>query len=743
MPENQHKFGTAPVFFTAISTILGAILFLRFGYSVGAVGLGGTLIIVLIGHAVTIPTAMALSEIATNIKVEGGGAYYIISRSFGLVIGSTIGIALYLSQAISVAFYVIAFTEAFTPFFDWLFANYIIAPWADWILHQSQTIAVPALVILTSIVLTKGAKLGIQTLYWVVAILTVALIAFFLGEPVELDPLRTPPPPIPEVSIFTVFAIIFPAFTGIIAGVGLSGDLKEPGRSIPLGTLTATIFGMIIYILIAFKFSASAPYSLLADTSQMAMADIAIQGWWLIPLGLAAATISSAIGSILVAPRTLQAMAKDDVFPIPGMSGWLAQGKGRADEPYNAHVVTVGIALVFIMLGKLDAVAEVISMFFMVTYGSLCLISFMQHFAADPSYRPRFKSKWYISLFGAVACFGLMFFMNSAYAFASIFLMLVLYSTLNYFNKDKKNIAVIFQGVMFQISRKIQVFLQKSDKEASKSWRPSAVFLSPHTFQKLDAFNLTRWISYKYGFGTYIHHIDGYLSKQANQDARVIKNRMIKMAQATNSEVYIDTLINKSLQESISQVVQLPSISGTENNLLLFDHSRNNPSEIKTIVENFKLIQAANFDIGILSTSDRQFGLMKEIHVYITNADYENANLMILMAYVISAHPDWKNGVIKVFYVFPKASIEQEKAKMRELISTGELPISAKNIEFIDRDEEEDIKSIIKQYSQDADFLVLGFLSEALKRFGTEVFEGFDGLCNVLFVTTEERKQIK
>jgi amino acid transporter len=77
MPENQHKFGTAPVFFTAISTILGAILFLRFGYSVGVVGLGGTLIIVLIGHAVTIPTAMALSEIATNIKVEGGGAYYI------------------------------------------------------------------------------------------------------------------------------------------------------------------------------------------------------------------------------------------------------------------------------------------------------------------------------------------------------------------------------------------------------------------------------------------------------------------------------------------------------------------------------------------------------------------------------------------------------------------------------------------------------------------------------------------
>jgi len=742
MSQSQHKFGTAPVFFTAISTILGAILFLRFAYSVGTVGLTGTLIIVIIGHAVTIPTAMALSEIATNIKVEGGGAYYIVSRSFGLVIGSTIGIALYLSQAISVAFYIIAFTEAFKPLFDWLFTNYIFVPWISWVLHQSQTLAIPTLLLLTTIVLTKGAKLGIQTLYWVVAILTISLIAFFAGKPVEVTS-ATVLPAIPEVSIFTVFAIIFPAFTGIIAGVGLSGDLKDPGRSIPLGTLTATVFGMIIYVLVAFKFANSAPSELLADTNQLVMADIAIQGWWLIPLGLAAATISSAIGSILVAPRTLQAMAKDNVFPIPGMSQWLAQGKGKSEEPFNAYVITVIIALFFVLLGKLDAVAEVISMFFMMTYGSLCSISFLQHFAADPSYRPRFKSKWYISLFGAVACFGLMFFMNSGYAFASIFFMFALYFGLDYFSTDKKSIAVIFQGVMFQISRKIQVFLQKSDKEANKSWRPSAVFLSPNTFQKLDAFNLTRWISYKYGFGTYIHHIDGYLSKQANQDAQLMKNRMIKMAQATNSEVYIDTLINKTLKGSISQVVQLPSISGTENNLLLFDHSRNNPSEIQTIVENFKLIQAANFDIGILSTSDRNFGLMKEIHVYITSSDYENANLMILLAYVISAHPDWKNGVIKVFYVFPKHSIEQEREKIRELISTGELPISDKNIEFIDRDEEVDLKSIIHQNSKDADMLVLGFLSEAIKRFGTEVFEGYDGLCNILFLTTENRKQIK
>ncbi len=742
MPQDQHKFGTMPVFFTAISTILGAILFLRFGFALGTVGLAGTLLIILIGHAVTIPTAMALSEIATNSRVEGGGAYYIISRSFGLVIGATIGLALYLSQAISVAFYIIAFTEAFNSLFNWLFDHYVFSPWADWLLHKSQTIAIPTLFILTAIVLTKGAKLGITTLYWVVAILTISLIAFFAGKPVLINP-EAVISPIPKISIFTVFAIIFPAFTGIIAGLGLSGDLKNPGKSIPLGTLTATLFGMLVYVAISIKLYFSAPPAALADTSRLVMADIAVQGWWLIPLGLAAATISSAIGSILVAPRTLQAMARDKVFPSELANKLLSQGKGQSDEPFNAYIITVLIALFFILLGKLDAVAEIISMFFMVTYGSLCLISFLQHFAADPSYRPTFKSKWFISLFGAIACFGLMFFMNSAYAFASIFLMVLVYFTLNYFNKDKKNIAVIFQGVMYQISRKIHVFLQKSEKEEHKSWRPSAVFLSSNTFLRTDAFNLNRWIAYKYGFGTYIHHIDGYLSKQANLDARQIKDRIIKMARATKSEVYIDTLINQNLSDSISQVVQLPSISGTENNLIIFDLARNKPKEIKTIVDNFKLIQAANFDIGILSTSERQFGLMRQIHIWITPTDFENANLMILLAYVISAHPDWKNGVIKVFSIFPNETLNAEKEKLKNLISAGQLPIASTNIEFLNRDENEDMKYIIKQHSADADFIILGFLSDAIKKFGSEIFEGFDDLSNILFVNTEEGKQIK
>ncbi|MEO1715416.1 MAG: amino acid permease, partial [Bacteroidota bacterium] len=182
MSQARKKFGTGPVFFTAISTILGAVMFLRFGYAVGSVGFIGTLAIILVGHAVTIPTALSIAEIATNQKVEGGGEYYIISRSFGLVIGSSIGIALYFSQAISVAFYIIAFAEAFTSLFEWIMITYELPATVEWLLQRKQTVSVPALFILTGIVLWKGADLGVTVLYAVVFTLFISLIAFFIGQ---------------------------------------------------------------------------------------------------------------------------------------------------------------------------------------------------------------------------------------------------------------------------------------------------------------------------------------------------------------------------------------------------------------------------------------------------------------------------------------------------------------------------------------------------------------------------------
>ena len=258
LAQPKGKFGTAPVFLTAISTILGAVMFLLFGYAVGHVGFMGTVAIIVIGHLVTIPTAMAVAEIATNQKVEGGGEYYIISRSFGLNIGSAIGIALFFSQAISVAFYIMAFAEAFNPILDTLGVGDI----------DKRLITLPALVLLTVIMLWKGADLGVKFLYGVVTILGISLVLFFMGgeevvavregitvaggAEIPLWEKLTRHVENPK-DFFLIFAIIFPAFTGMTAGVGLSGDLRDPSKSLPQGTLFATLAGMVIYVFIALK----------------------------------------------------------------------------------------------------------------------------------------------------------------------------------------------------------------------------------------------------------------------------------------------------------------------------------------------------------------------------------------------------------------------------------------------------------------------------------------------------------
>jgi len=355
------KFGTGPVFITAICTILGAILFLRFGYAVGTLGFWGVILIILLGHMVTVPTAISLSEIATNKKVEGGGEYFMISRSFGLNIGTTIGILLYLSKAISVAFYVIAFTEAFEPLFDWVKINYELE-------LPRQVISLPAMAILALLILLRGANVGIKALYVVALILFISLALFFFGDTefhtngafFEISSGMKN-----STEFFTVFAIIFPAFTGITAGVGLSGDLRNPGRAIPLGTLLATFIGMFIYIGVVRKLSISAsPEDLL--NKQLIMSEIALGGALIVPLGLAASTISSALGSVLVAPRILQAMAHDEAFPLGSINRFLDYQDPKNNEPVNASFVTVIIAFVFVALGNVNVVARIISMFFMI-----------------------------------------------------------------------------------------------------------------------------------------------------------------------------------------------------------------------------------------------------------------------------------------------------------------------------------------------------------------------------------------
>jgi amino acid transporter len=312
--------------------------------------------------------------------------------------------------------------------------------------------------------------------------------------------------------------------------VGLSGDLKKPGKSIPLGTILATLTGMIVYFFIVWKLTSSASLETLRDPeNQLVMADIAIMGGLVIPLGLAASTFSSAIGSILVAPRTLQALAADHSFPSRRLNVFLARGRGENGEPYNATLITVLIALVFVIMGDVNQVAGIISMFFMVTYGSLCLISFLHHFGSAPSYRPSFRSRWYLSLIGFIASVWVMFKINIWFALGSYLIMVLLYLYINNYQKNRKGLVSIFTNALFQLNRSLQVYLQQTRKSrGNNEWRPSAICISKDSFERDKAFQLLNWISYKYGFGTYIHLIEDYYSKSSHEKSVHELERLIK-----------------------------------------------------------------------------------------------------------------------------------------------------------------------------------------------------------------------
>ena len=723
-----HGFGTAPVFLASVSTILGAIMFLRFGYAVGHVGVGGALLIVLLGHLVTIPTALAIAEIATNRRVEGGGEYFIISRSFGTTIGGTIGIALFLSQATSVAFYMIAFAEAFRPL-----AAAIGIPF------DPRMVSLPAIAALLWLMLTRGARLGVTALYVVVATLALSLAMFFLGgTPAGVDvgaPIASTFRPDPFI---LVFAIVFPAFTGMTAGVGLSGDLKNPRKSIPLGVVAATVTGMLVYVVLILKLGASADRTMLVE-NQLVMGDIALWGP-IIPIGLAAATLSSAIGSILVAPRTLQALAKDRIIAVGGVTDFLAEGKGESNEPRNGTIVTAALAFTIAVFGDVDVVARIISLFFMVTYGAMCAISFLEHFAARPGYRPSFRSKWYLSLFGALICLFMMFQIDPLYAIGAILVMVSLYWAIGRQKDHANDLSTIFTGVMTQLTRWLQVRLQKMPED---DWRPSIITISGRTFNRTAPQRFLRWLCRRYGVGTYLHYIPGVLDDRTFRESRNILKRLIDNTERSDSAIYVDTLISPSMRSALAQALQLPGVSGVENNTILFEFSVHDPVEvIEEAVEGMTFASTAGMNGLVLRHGDRHFGDRRELHVWLTSRDHRNASLMILLAFILLGHPDWAKAELRIFASYEDSEVGPRSAELREMILSGRIPISAKNIQIIATNPDIDFARLVEAKSRGADLVLLGLGDERIRHHGATVFQEHPHLPETLWVSAREDIEI-
>ena len=334
-------FGTfAGVFTPNVLTILGLILFLKIGFVTAYAGLWHTLIIVAIANGISLLTGLSLSAIATSMEVKAGGNYYILSRSLGLEAGGAIGIPLYLSQAISVAFYIIGFTES---------AQSLV-----WFQQFDPRLISTAIALLFIVIAWVGADFAIKIQFGILAVLVAALVSFFAGGWTTISEPILSPNYGDGITFWVAFAIFFPAVTGITVGTSMSGDLRDPDKAIPNGTISSILITAVIYFAVVIWFSFHAP-----DRNELITNSMAIQSISIFPPlilgGVWASTLSSALGSIVAAPRTLQAIGKDQIVPE-----WTASNLGHRSEPRMAILLTGAIALVVIWMGDLNAVAPII-----------------------------------------------------------------------------------------------------------------------------------------------------------------------------------------------------------------------------------------------------------------------------------------------------------------------------------------------------------------------------------------------
>ena len=406
--DEVRRYGTfGGVFTPTLLTILGVIMYLRQGSVVGNAGLGGAWIIIGIVCGIIACTALSMSSITTNIRIGAGGAYSIISQSLGLEVGGSVGVPLYLAQALAVTMYIFGFREG------WLFAF----PGHPALLVDLGTYAV----VLGIALVSAGFAFRIQ--YLILAVILVSLISVFgtvfTGGLTEQPQMWGDFPGFPETGfqgtdMWFLFALFFPAATGIMAGANMSGELKDPRRSIPVGTLAAVVVGTTVYLALAWWLArAATPDELVSNYT--IMIDRALWGPAVLA-GLLGATFSSGLASLVGAPRILQALA--DSGTLPG-AGWLAK-RTPSGEPRNAVLFTGVVVLLALLLRDLNTVAPLITMFFLITYAMINVVVFVEQSLGLISFRPLFRIPRFVSFVGAAGCLLAMFIIEPVFGLAAV-----------------------------------------------------------------------------------------------------------------------------------------------------------------------------------------------------------------------------------------------------------------------------------------------------------------------------------
>ena len=662
------RLGTfAGVFTPSILTILGIILFLRTGYVVGSAGLARALLILGLANVISVLTSVSLSAIATNLKVKGGGDYYLISRTLGLEFGGAIGVVLFLAQAVSIAFYCIGFGEALAA--SPLVSAQDVSP---------RAIAAGAVCFLF-VLAWLGADWATRFQYGVMALLAAALASFFWGGLFQWDPAvfrANWSAPEDGLPFWVLFALFFPAVTGFTQGVSMSGDLKDPGKSLPLGTFLAVGVSVLVYFGAALIFGGALPNQELT-VDYTAMNRVArVSG--LIDAGVIAATLSSAMASFLGAPRILQSLAADRIFPF---LFFFAKGAGPTANPRRALLLATGIAFLTIALGNLNLIAPVVSMFFLISYGLLNYATFYETRAASPSFRPTFK--WFdqrLSLLGFLACLGTMLAIDPSTALIAISLLFAIYQYLRS-TADPARWADSRRAHHLQRIRE-HLLEANVSPEHPRDWRPQILAFSEDPERRPRLLRLAGWLEGGSGLTTVVTLLEGkdLLLSKRKQEAESLLEKDIH---EHNPAAFSLVLTTRNPETAVHALLQAHGIGPLRVNTILLNWL----DSVNTIGVGFreflfgrqlKTLHRLGCNIGLLHAREEAWQRLMETpaeksRIDVWWSDDATGPLMLLFAYLVTRADVWK-GVTLRLIVFPENAPQDEReAALAEILSDARI----------------------------------------------------------------------
>lgn len=706
------RFGTfLGVFTPSILTILGVMMYLRFGWVLGNLGLPLTLLVLVSASSITFITGLSASAISTNMKVGIGGEYYMVSRSLGIQLGGAIGIPLFLCRTFSLTLYAFGLAESIAPFWP-----------AGWGVPPVQIMAA-VIILFSTAVAGKSANLSLKMQIPIMVAVGLSLIALFSGvltggfQSPEMSPNYDRSAP---GGFWFVFAVFFPAVTGFTAGVGMSGDLKNPKKSIPRGTILAVVTGFVVYLFIMLALSVTSK----VDGDTLAQLDpskppvwskIALFGMVLIYPGLWGAILSSAFGSILGGPRVLQALALDNIAPR-------FLGKtSKTGQPTIATWVTGGIALMAVLLGDLNAVGRWVTIFFLTLYMAINLSAVIEKLAGDVSYRPTIRVHWMVSLLGCIAAFVIMFLINPLACIIAIAAEIIIYW---YFKTKalKSSWGDVRAGLWSSIARFALIKL-KAKQTHARNWRPHILLFSsnPERLRKLT--RVANWFNQNRGIVTVCRTLVGDL-KDAKFDTKSMEEKMEQELAEQKITAFPEVNIVPDFEEGIIGIIQANGIAGLKSNTVMFGWTEGS-DRILRLLRIVKRVTEMKRNSILAHIPD---SVIKSKHNRIDvwwRGMQKNGDLMILLAHLLSLNPEWRQAKLRIRSI---VASKEEQQPMFEILQSmiSESRITAES-EVILNEKNEDVPELMHRMSKDVDIVFLG-LGLSKVNFQPEYAEKLDRL---------------